>query len=399
MDTDPQTTNYRAQIIEQGYTIIRETIPRHRLEHLRQCFETMATRQFDRWHRDPHPENQWPVAFHARQPRLLFQTVVDESTSDSIELCLSDSTLGVSRELMQAPKAAPTLLSMMCNPAEDYGPDKWHRDIRPSGLAPLAGLQNDARANSPAYVQWNIPLYDDNVLWVVPSSHWRINTAGENKALARDPAKPVPGGVPVDLAAGDAVVYLNTMLHWGSNYSTKRRRTIHLGYRAFGGAIYPHANGFNWDLEFTANVAGNIRERFEHFFALHKQEREVIKSVLRAILWGDSTVFQERLAVLHPGEHGRMVTLILLSKFVNRLDGILRQKQFGFDLRKDIAEAFTPNEHLELVRRFAHLDAALRADGESAIPGFQEERSEYELNAMPERFGIDEFIASWDATP
>ncbi len=95
----------------------------------------------------------------------------DESTSDAIEFCLGNSTLEMGRELMQAPHAAPTLLSMMCNPSEDHGPAEWHRDIRPLALAPLAGLQNDARANGPAYVQWNIPFYDNAVLWVVPGSH------------------------------------------------------------------------------------------------------------------------------------------------------------------------------------------------------------------------------------
>lgn len=397
MASNPEATQYRRQIIDYGYAIVRELIPSNRLQDLRQTFETLAERQFDRWRSDPDPENQWPVAFFARQPRLLLQTVVDESTPDCIDLCLGNSTLGVSREIMGAPAAAPTLMSMMCNPAKDYGPDKWHRDIRPSALAPLRGIQDDSRANGPAYVQWNIPLYDDTVLWVVPGSHWRINTAAENKALSCQPDMPLPGGVPVDLAAGDAVVYLNTMLHWGSNYSTNRRRTIHLGYRAFGSAIYPHANGFNWDLGFTAKIGDHHREQFEGFFALHEQERRVIESVLRAVLRSDPDLFQEQLADLHPGQHGRMVALTLLSKFVNRLDGISRQQRVGFELRKDIADAFSPKDHLALRRRFARLDTALRADGGSVMPGFQEEHSDYEFNAMPERFGVDEFIASWDS--
>ena len=30
------------------------------------------------------------------------------------------------------------------------------------------------------------------------------------------------------------------------NYSTKLRRTVHLGYRAFGGANYPHNDWLYW---------------------------------------------------------------------------------------------------------------------------------------------------------
>ena len=123
----------------------------------------------------------------------------------------------------------------------------------------------------------------------------------------------------------------------------------------------------------------------------------MIESVLRAVLRSDPDLFQEQLADLHPGQHGRMVALTLLSKFVNRLDGISRQQRAGFELRKDIAAAFSPKDHLALRRRFARLDTALRADGGSAMPGFQEEHSDYEFNAMPERFGVDEFIASWDS--
>ena len=107
----------------------------------------------------------------------------------------------------------------MCNPVEDRGPAAWHRDIHPIDQAPLRGLQDDLLRNAPGYLQWNIPLYDDDVLWVVPKSHRRGNTDEENLHLERNPRAPLPGGVQVELNAGDGVVYTNTILHWGSDYS------------------------------------------------------------------------------------------------------------------------------------------------------------------------------------
>ena len=62
-----------------------------------------------------------------------------------------------------------------------------------------------------------------------------LNTETEDRELLADPHKPLTGGIPVELKAGDGVVYVNYLLHWGSNYSTRIRRTIHGGH-----SIFPH---------------------------------------------------------------------------------------------------------------------------------------------------------------
>ena len=390
-------SDLRPELAEHGYVIIRQTIPPERLDGLRATYEVLVERQFDRWRRERDAAGQWPESYFARQPRVLIQSVVDASTAEAVEFCLEEGTLGMSRRLMQAPRAAPTLMSLMCNPSEDHGPDRWHRDIRPAALAPLAGLQHDARANGPAYVQWNIPLYDDAVLWVVPGSHWRVNTDEENRILERDPSLPLPGGIPVELNAGDAVVYLNTMLHWGSDYSAKQRRTIHLGYRAFGAAIYPHAHAFNWDLGFTSRLSAHTRRQFESFFQLHASERRVIEAVLRAALERDADAFQRHLAILHPGAQCRTVALVLLSKLVLRLAGLAQMRDAGYELRKDIADAFSADEIAVIEHRFATLDAALRAPADHFVPGFQDGPTGYALENMPAEFGVAEFIDSWSA--
>ena len=88
--------------------------------------------------------------------------------------------------------------------------------------APAQGYADDIKMGGARYVQWNMALYDDEVLWVVPYSHNRLNTAKENAQLATDDCAPLPGSIQVKLAAGDdAVVYILPLLHWASTYSTR----------------------------------------------------------------------------------------------------------------------------------------------------------------------------------
>eukprot|EP01051_Picozoa_sp_SAG22_P007540 SAG22_NODE_535_length_9385_cov_6.941202_4_plen_306_part_00 len=101
------------------------------------------------------------------------------------------------------------------------------------------------RENGPTYVQLNLPLYDDDVLYLVPRSHHRLTTPEELAAMAgglvgesRSFHAPLPGAVRVQLRAGDLAVYLSpTILHWGSSYqSLPLRRTLHGGYSTTVGA-------------------------------------------------------------------------------------------------------------------------------------------------------------------
>ena len=121
----------------------------------------------------------------------------------------------------------------MCSPVRDHGTGGhrgWHRDLYPPFSAPVQAYAEDILENGPRYVQWNIPLYDDDVLWVMPGSHNRLNTAEENRLLAGDERVPFPGGVQTDLKAGDGVVYILPILHWGSRYDRTLRRTLHGGF-------------------------------------------------------------------------------------------------------------------------------------------------------------------------
>ena len=92
MTVDPQ------QLLDDGYIILRGVIPDEKLEPLRVSFEKMVARQKAIWAKERQSEDppggQWEVA---HQPRLIFDTLVDEETANTVEFSLHEHTMGVSR--------------------------------------------------------------------------------------------------------------------------------------------------------------------------------------------------------------------------------------------------------------------------------------------------------------
>ena len=76
-------------------------------------------------------------------------------------------------------------------------------------------------------LKWQTALRDDPCLWVVPGSHVRRNTGEEDRQLIDNVHAPLDSALQTYLNAGDGVAYILPILHWGSNYSTKMRRTMH----------------------------------------------------------------------------------------------------------------------------------------------------------------------------
>ena len=281
-------------------------------------------------------------------------------------------------------------------------------------MAPLAGLQKDLKENGPKYVQWNIPLYDDNVLWVVPGSHLRLNTEAENRSLSADPRRAVPGGIPVELRAGDAVVYINYLLHWGSNYSAATRRTIHGGHTIF--PYYP-------DISFTDYLSPGARADFKRWDGKSAALQDLTEIALREALNGNAGAYFNALEALQPGlgEDGKMVLTIYLCKAVlhlqvvkhenadtdadsGPLEGITedyRQRarsshSISINWGPQFAQRFTVDEAAALHRRFAILDGKLQAEDERFAPGFQARPMRYFFNEMPADFTLQDFIGSWN---
>lgn len=136
----------------------------------------------------------------------------------------SDAVIEPTKELLQC--GDDDLVMELCNML--VRPDKhfelrWHRDDIP----PTATAEEEMeRLGRPAFsAQWNLALYDDASLVVVPGSHKRARTEVEREA---DPyEKVLPGQLVVQLRAGDVAFYNNNILHRGVYDSGKERMTLH----------------------------------------------------------------------------------------------------------------------------------------------------------------------------
>ena len=170
---------------------------------------------------------------------------------------------------------------------------------------PLCALQADMTANGTGMIQWNIPLYSDDVFWLVRGSQRRCNMDAENRQLLEHPR------VRMKLRAGDGAVYPNAVMHWGSDYRTKLRRPTHFAYRVFGSDLFSYRSYINWTIDLAQHLSSSLREMFYGFAMRFAAEFDVIALVFRAVVDEDEVGFREGLAALHPGEKARMVRDVL----------------------------------------------------------------------------------------
>jgi ectoine hydroxylase-related dioxygenase (phytanoyl-CoA dioxygenase family) len=155
----------------------------------------------------------------------------------------------------------------------------WHRDIIQIPQEEIEDwiFSPERFHNS---VQINLPLVDENALWVVPGSHNRPNTEEENKAFAGSKhyapiGAEMPGGIPVKLKAGQAVLYNNNLIHRGYTEKMKiPRRTLHMGYHS---AKFPptwHFYLLNGDLltpEYLERLSPTMKRMMEEYLECRKR--------------------------------------------------------------------------------------------------------------------------------
>ncbi len=403
----------RDQLIEDGYIILREVVPPDLLADLRASAEKMVQRQRAIWARERGPADPpggvWETA---AQPRLVINgfagtdgvELVNEETAPVVEFWLHENVLGVSTELLGDSEAGVTEMMMMCNPVRDHGPADWHRDVSATFHGPLQCFVDDALENGPRYVQWNIPLYDDSVLWVVPKSHRRVNTPAENRRMAADSRTPLPGSLCTGLRAGDGVVYMQPILHWASDYSTTMRRTIHGGF-----CIWSRYQ----DLSFTDYLSPSARARFEGWSQRSARMQDLTESALRTATKGDEAGFSKALENLQPGigSAGKNLLTVYLSKVSKNILDLKRQDRDGVSGPKrhavgagltitlnwgpGFANRFSWSDAQAIWRRFEPIDKGLQAEEAQPSPGLQQEPTRYFANELPPEVSFERFVAGW----
>ena len=399
----------REQFLEDGYAVLRQVVPPDHLVALREAAETMVERQRAIWARERAPDDPpggvWETTAQPRLQASRTVVLVDKDTAPVVDFWCHDNTHGVSARLLDMPHAGNSEMMMMCSPQRDHGPALWHRDIHPFDTAPLQGYIEDILENGPRYVQWNIPLYDDSVLWVVPGSHVRYNTEAEQAQLDTDPRVPLPGAVQTHLAAGDGVVYITPILHWGSNYSTAMRRTLHGGFSNF--TRYRN-------LRFLEHVDAPTRSLFKQWEANSRRSQDATERTLRAAIAGDAGAYLDGLDSMQTGlgEKGKWMLTVHLSKaacfiairsdpdFQASTPNLHQTAENAHPITvnwgPEFAERFTPVEAEALWDRFEPLDRALQTE-EHYVASFQGSAVPYDFNHLPTDMDLGSFLAGWSA--
>ena len=172
------------------------------------------------------------------------------------------------------------LYNMLVRPDRDFSL-RWHRDDVP---ASASADEERARLNKPSYhAQWNLALYDDTSLVLVPGSHRRARTDTERTA---DPYEAhLPDQITVKLKAGEVAFYNNNILHRGVYDSTKERMTLHgsIGTMAAGSErarnVLQHGVGEwakEYDFEgFEPEVVDRARKMRERLVELGRESGDV----------------------------------------------------------------------------------------------------------------------------
>ena len=401
----------RDQFLEEGYVILRQVIPPQQLAELRQAYELLVERQKVIWarEREPHdpPGGVWETS---AQPRLNLEALasqIDAVTVSAVEIWLHENMQGVSSRLLGVEDAAVTQMMLMCNPVRDHETADhrgWHRDFYPPHTAPLQGYTDDILENGPRYVQWNLPLYDDSVLWVVPGSHVRFNTEAENAALNADASTPLPGAIQTHMAAGDGAAYILPLMHWGSRYNANMRRTIHGGFSEFS-----HYE----DLSYLEHLSPASQASFNRWNERSERTIDLIEGALRAVINSNGPAYMAALDRLHPnrGDKGRLLSTIFLSKSAKRIhnlksphfDSLPAQEQgwatsihpMTLQWGKPLADRFTDQEANKLWTRFKFVDDLLQAEEDQWTPGFQGEETRYYFDQVPAKLSVDAFVATF----
>ncbi|KAL6156780.1 hypothetical protein ACJQWK_06513 [Exserohilum turcicum] len=226
---DPYTAA-REALDRDGFVVLSASLfPSFDLEALRAAASriTEATRsgkwpymrtlpkQFPPWPQDPS-DGIWGVQ-HLLHPSNPDHVIFAKSYFDRELLKYVAALIGCGQDDLTM-----ELYNMLVRPDKDFSL-RWHRD----DIAATATAEEEMeRLQKPGHhAQWNLALYDDSSLVLVPGSHKRARTDTERNA---DPYEPnMPDQITMKLKAGEVAFYNNNIFHRGVYDCTKERMTLH----------------------------------------------------------------------------------------------------------------------------------------------------------------------------
>ena len=191
-------------------------------------------------------------------------------------------------------------------------------------------------------------------------------------------------------------MYILPILHWGSDYSAKLRRTIHGGF-----ARLTHWHTTDW-IEHLEAAARDTCLRWHERAAGYMNHGE---AALRAVLAADAGAYRSALDVLHPGrgEKGVVKSTICLNQHCADRDGLTAPEALGIESvhpmtlqwGKPLGNRFTPEEAEVLWARFKPVDDLMQSDENQLLPGFQGGETRYHFEDVPPALTPDNWYASW----
>jgi ectoine hydroxylase-related dioxygenase (phytanoyl-CoA dioxygenase family) len=227
--TDPYTAARKA-LDRDGYVVLSASLfPSFDLDALRSAASRITTaartgtwpyirtlpKQFPPWPQDPSG-GIWGVQ-HLLHPSNPDHLVFARSYFDAELLRYVGALIGCSQDDLTM-----ELYNMLVRPDAPFEL-RWHRDDIPATAAPEEELE---RLNKPGWhAQWNLALFDDSSLILIPGSHIRARTDVERNAEPYEPH--ISGQITVSLKAGEVAFYNNNILHRGVYDCSKERMTLH----------------------------------------------------------------------------------------------------------------------------------------------------------------------------
>jgi hypothetical protein len=219
-----------------GYVVIPSLLPAHRLSPLRNASAHLAAlsrsaqwphirtvpKQFPPWPSSPPPYTEggiWGVQ-HLLHPSC-------PGRAEFARLYFSDEVLDPVKELLGLNAGTKgdeglvmELFNLLVSPTGGKAfALRWHRDDIDISKEELSAgeeerlIEEASPGGRQMHAQYNIALYEDSSLVVVPGSHRRARTSGERMVGPYE--EDMPGAKVVRLGEGDAVFYDSNILHRG----------------------------------------------------------------------------------------------------------------------------------------------------------------------------------------